>query len=215
MWRRKLRYNIFTMWQRKRRNCGFWDCSNRIPDSDSLCDEHYQSWVDGFIDRCPKCGRFKDIAYRLCQDCYFGRPDTPWKAPAVIPTPKQQHKIEYSSAWIDGYLQPDKFFVYILELDDDTLYVGHTADLYKQLSQYREQKTSSTPGHNAKLRYVQIVATQSAAELREAELKKLINSNPEQIHLMILDFHSHMREFGLEENSLVIGQKRGKIKTDR
>lgn len=131
-------------------------------------------------------------------------------------TPKKQyHRIEYSEAWIDGYLRPDKFFVYILEFDDGSFYVGHNNDLYKDLSQYREQKTSPTAGHNAKLQYAQIVATQRAAELREAELKKLISLNPDQIHLMILDFYSHMRDLGLEEDSLIIGQKQGKIKLDR
>ena len=136
--------------------------------------------------------------YQLCLDCYFGRPVAQWEPPVEIPAQKQSYKVEYSEAWVDGYMRPDRFFVYILELDDGTLDVGHTADIRKQLAEYREQKTSSTAGRNAKLQYLQIVATQQAAELREAELKRLIESNPSQIRLMFADFHQHMREFVLE-----------------
>ena len=138
--------------------------------------------------------------YQLCLDCYFGRPIKPWKPSAEIPTRKQAYKVQYSDAWTDGFMRRDKFFVYILELDDKVLYVGHTTDLHEQLSEYRKQKTSSLAGRDAKLQYVQIVATQKAAELREDELKRLIKSNPDQIHLMIADFRGQMRELGYKED---------------
>ncbi len=184
------------MLRKKENLCGYWDCKKRIPSDDFLCAEHYQSWTDGLIDRCPKCGRFKDVMYQLCLDCYIGRPATWWEPTIAIPTPKQQYKVEYSEAWIDGYLRRDKFFVYILEFDDGVLYVGHTVDIHKQLSQHH--KESPTTRQHPKLKYLQIVATKKAAELHEAELKKLINSNPHQIRLMISDFQAHMRELGYD-----------------
>ncbi len=189
------------IWRRNKNICAFWDCKKRIPDDDFLCDEHQEKWVAGLIDRCPKCGRFKDIAYQLCQDCYFGRPVSPWEPPAEIPVPKRQYKVEYSDVWEDGYLRPDKFFVYILELDEGDFYIGHTADLTKQLSEHRDSEKSATAGRSSKLQYLQIVATQKAAELREVELKRLMLSNPEQIRLMIADFRLHMRELGYKQYS--------------
>jgi len=139
--------------------------------------------------------------YQLCLDCYFGRPVTQWEPPVEIPAQKQSYKVEYSDAWVDGYRRPDRCFIYILEFEDGALSVGHTADIRKQLSEYREQKTSSTAGRNPKLQYLQIVATKEAAELRETELKGLMVSNPEQIRLMIDDFRGRMGNLGLEKDS--------------
>jgi len=185
--------NISSILRRKNRNiCGFWDCKKRIPDEDFLCREHYEAWEKGAIDQCPKCERFKEIMYPLCLDCYFGRRVTPWKSSVVIPPRKQHYRVEYSEAWVDPYLRPDKFFVYVVRLDDDNLHVGRTTDLRKRIREYREQ------GRNPVLDYLHIVATEEAAELRESELKGLISSNPEQMDLMISEFHGHMRELGFE-----------------
>jgi len=186
------------MWRRKRNICGYWECKRRIVGDSFLCPQHYQDWIDGLIDRCPKCGRFKDVMYQQCLDCYFGRPVSPWKSPVPIPITKQRRRIEYSEAWVDGYMRRDRFFIYILELDDGTLYIGHTTDLRQELADYRSQKKAAKGKGTASLQYLQIVATKRAAELREAELKRLLQSNPEQIRLMIQDFRAHMRDFGYE-----------------
>ena len=175
--------------------CGYWDCQSRIPDDEFLCAKHHKEWVDGLIDRCPKCGRFKDIMYYLCFDCYLGRSVTPWKTPAVVPTPNKHYKVEYSDAWTDGYMRPDRVFVYILKLADGGFYVGHTTDIRKRFSEHRNAKIPSTAGHNPQLRYLEIMANQRSAELRETELKRLIESNPRQIHLMIRKFQDHLVEF--------------------
>jgi len=186
--------------RRKRGNtCGYFDCGKRIPDDSFLCAAHYEAWVDGLLDRCPKCGRFKDVMYQRCLDCYIGRPVTRWEPSVEIPTPEKHYQVEYSDAWIDGYMRSDKFFVYILEFDEGDFRIGYTKDLQKQLSEYRTEETSSSPRHNPKLRYLQTIATEKAAELRQDELERLMKSNPDQIHLMISEFHHHMREFGLEK----------------
>lgn len=177
--------------KKKENTCGYCECNRRSLENHFLCAEHYEDWVAGFLDRCPKCGRFKDVMYRLCFDCYFGRPVTPWKPLEVFPTPeKTQNRVEYSEAWVDGYMRRDRFFVYILEFDDGSLFVGHTTDLSKGLSEHREQKMLSGTRRSPKLQYVQIVATEKAAQLRQAELERLIKSNPNQIHLMVADFKS-------------------------
>ena len=196
-----IKYTI-TVVKRKRENtCGHWDCKKPVAENSFLCSQHYEDWTRGLMDRCPKCGRFKEVKYQLCLDCYFGRPVATWEPRTVIPTSKQYRKVEYSDTWVDGYMRPDRFFVYILELDGGYLYVGHTEDLRKRLAEHREQKIPSAPGYNPKLQYVQIVATQKVAELHEDELKRLLISNPEQIHLMIDDFCQRMRELGFEQDS--------------
>ena len=139
--------------------------------------------------------------YYMCLDCYVGRQVKQRKEPAVVPKPKQQYRIEYSEAWTDGYMMPDKCFIYILEFDDGTFYVGHTKDIQSRLSELREKKTSSAARQKPKLHYLEIAVNERAAELREAELKKLIVSNPGQISAMALEFHHHMQEFGFEEGS--------------
>ncbi|MFC2056557.1 GIY-YIG nuclease family protein [Chloroflexota bacterium] len=187
------------MFRRKNKNtCGFWDCNKGIPDDDFLCTEHHEKWVGGLIDRCPKCGRFKDIMYHTCLDCYVGRRVKPQKGPAVVPEPKQQYRIEYSETWTDGYMGPEKRFIYILEFDDGTLYIGHTTDIHSRLSELREQKAPSTARQKPRLGYLEIGVNEEAADLRVAELKKLLESNPDQVGAMLLEFHHHMQELGFE-----------------
>ncbi len=190
------------MFRRKNKNiCGYWDCNNRIPNDDFLCTEHHEKWVVGLIDRCPKCSRFKDVMYYMCLDCYFGRQVKLKKElPPVTPKPNQYYKVQYSQAWTDGYMMPDKCFIYVLEFDDGTLHVGRTVDIYSQLSELREEKTSPTAGYKAKLQYLEIAVNEEAAKLREAELKRLVQSKPDQIRAMAIEFHHHMRELGLEED---------------
>ena len=138
--------------------------------------------------------------YQLCLDCHYGRPVAQWEAPVTVPTQKKLYRLEYSDAWTDGYMMPSssRFFVYIVEFDDGNLHVGHTKDLRKQLAGYLNRKTSPTVPA-PKLQYVELAATERDAELRQAELEKLIGSNPQQIQMMISEFHRLMREFGLEE----------------
>ncbi len=139
--------------------------------------------------------------YHSCLDCYVGRRVKPQKGPAVVPEPKQQYKIEYSEAWTDGYMVPDRCFIYIIELDDETLYIGQTTDIQSRLSELREQKTSPAARQKPKLGYLETAVNEEAAELRVAELERLLESNPGQIDAMVFEFHHRMQELGFEEES--------------
>jgi len=99
-------------------------------------------------------------------------------------------------------MRHDKFYVYILEFDNGDFYIGYTPDIGKQLSKHKNQETPSPAGRNPKLQYLQVVATEKAAELREAELKRLLISNPEQLRLMALDFRGHMHDLGYDDLGL-------------
>ena len=136
--------------------------------------------------------------YQQCLDCYFGRPVTRWEPRVVVPPQKKQYRVEYSDTWTDGYREPERVFVYILELADGGFYIDHTTDIRKRFSEHRDAKIPSTAGRNPKLQYVELSVNQRAAELRLAELKRLIDSNPQQISMMISEFHRHLRELGLE-----------------
>ena len=178
--------------------CGYWECNRRIPYNHFLCAEHYEDWEYGFIDQCPKCGRFKDSMYELCLDCAYNRPVIPWKPSAVIPDIKEHYRLEHSDTWAKGDKGTERFFVYILKLEDGDFYVGQTRELRERLSEHRDQKTASTARRNPKLQYFEVLPTREAAELREAELKKLKDSNPRQIRRMIISFHDLIREVQLE-----------------
>lgn len=69
-----------------------------------------------------------------------------------------------------------KYFVYILECSDKTLYIGSTNDLEKRLKQHNNSKSGA---HYTKirrpvvLRYSEKLDTFAEARKREAELKRL------------------------------------------
>jgi len=174
--------------------CGYWECDRRIRRHHFLCGEHYEDLRDGLIDRCPKCGRYKDSTYDLCLDCYYGRRAAPWNPPATIAPPNRPHGLEHSDAWKKGDRGAGEFFVYVLKLDNGDFYVGHTRELRERLSEHKDQKVSSTAGRKPKLQYFEVLSTREAAELREAELKRVKDSNTRQIRRMIIAFHDLVRE---------------------
>jgi len=106
--------------------------------------------------------------------------------------------VEHFDAWIKGDKRADRFFVYILKLDNGDFYVGQTRELRERLSEHRDNKTSSTAGRNPKFQYFEVLPTREAAELREAELKRLKDSNPRQIRRMIIGFQDIIRELEWE-----------------
>ncbi len=178
--------------------CGYWECGRRIPDDHFLCREHYEDWEDGLIDQCPRCGRFKDVMYDLCLDCYYERP-VPRREPFnAIPPSKRYYNLEHSDAWEKGDRGADHFFVYILKLDGGKFYVGQTRELRERLSEHRDNKTVSTAGANPRLQYFEILPTREDAEHREAELKNILESNPRQIRRMIIGFRDLIHELNLE-----------------
>lgn len=183
---------------RSTNTCGYWECNRRIRHGHFLCAEHFDYFVDGLIDQCTKCRRFKDARYELCLDCHDRRPVAPWEPPAGISTASRLDHLEHSDAWTKGDKGVDEFFVYILKLDNGDFYVGQTRELRERLSEHRDQKVPSTAGRTPKLQYFEVVSTREAAELREAELKRVKDSNPRQIRRMIISFHDHVREIQSE-----------------
>ena len=73
-------------------------------------------------------------------------------------------------------IESEKYFVYILECSDKTLYIGSTSDLKKRLLAHN---TSKSGAHYTKIRrpvklkYSESFKTKSEALKRECALKKL------------------------------------------
>ncbi len=171
------------------KKCQYWNCNRNIRANHFLCSEHYENWEDYVVDKCPECGRYKDVEYDICKDCY----DT-LKKKNVEKKSNSQIRIEHSKAWEKGDKGVEKFFVYILKDDKGRFYVGQTRDLRIRLGEHRDGKTTSTSGRNLKLQYFEEVSSRKSAELKEVELKKLLNSNERKIRKMIQDFQDRVRE---------------------
>ena len=61
------------------RLCAYWDCMKEVDEGMSFCREHGMKLNRQLIDKCPKCGRYKDIRQKMCPDCNYGRPVADWK----------------------------------------------------------------------------------------------------------------------------------------
>jgi len=168
--------------------CQYWNCSKNIRANHFLCAEHYEDYEDYVIDRCPKCGRYKDIEYDVCKDCYAA----PKKSIAKASYP--QVRVEHSKVWEKGDQGVEKFFVYILKNNTGEFYAGHTRDLRARLGEHRDGKTKSTSGKNLTLQYYEILNSRRAAEQREVEFKRLITSNERKVRIMIQEFQDLHRE---------------------
>ena len=74
--------------------------------------------MDGLLDRCPGCDRFKDVQYERCIEC--NNLDQQSKA--------GPYRREHSKAWELGDAEATDF-VYLLKLKDGTFYAGQTREL--------------------------------------------------------------------------------------
>jgi len=61
------------------RLCAYWDCREELDEGVSFCREHGRRLNRKLIDKCPKCGRYKDTRIKFCPDCTYGRPVAEWK----------------------------------------------------------------------------------------------------------------------------------------
>jgi predicted GIY-YIG superfamily endonuclease len=181
--------------------CEYWECNREAVGGDFLCATHREKWLKGSIDRCPKCSRFKDVMYDLCLDCYVGRRVKRRKTTTTFPKPKQSPGIQYSGTGTGRLPRQERYFIYVIEIDDRVLYVGRTMDIHNRLSELRKKKKPSAAEHNLRLLYLEVVPNEEDAEARESELKKLVQSDPGQIRMMSSDFHRKLQDLGLGSNS--------------
>lgn len=76
-------------------------------------------------------------------------------------------------------------YVYLLRCSDDTLYCGYTTDIDRRLTEHNGERPGGaryTRGRRpAVLVYHEVFPTQSAAKVREAQIKKLSRSEKEAL----------------------------------
>ena len=174
--------------------CLFWDCTRSIREDHFLCHAHFEDLQDGLIDECKGCGLAKDIQYDLCLNCVSERPTSPRpRKPASRPK-YTWYKEEYSPAWAKGDKTAPYFFVYILKLSDGTFYAGQTRELRERLMEHRDNQVSSTKSRNPKLVWFATIPSRNAATKLEAELKKLIATNPREVRRMITTLKDYVKE---------------------
>ena len=166
-----------------KKTCQFWNCNINIRSNHFLCAEHYEDYLEYVIDKCPECGRYKDAGFDVCKDCYGAL-----KKGSVDKISNSPIRIEHSKAWEKGDQGVEKFFVYIFKDEKGEFYSGHTRDLRIRYGYHTDGKVKSTSGRKQKLIYYETLSNRKSAELREVEIKKLINYNEYKIRKMIQDF---------------------------
>ena len=169
--------------------CEYVGCDNQTPANHFLCSFHYDVLLDGFIDVCPICRRFKPNGYELCRDCEYGKRVKPRSAKNIS---RNEYKSEHSDKWKHNKEGEGPFFAYILKLSDGTFYPGHTDDLRSRRWEHKDGTTRSTAGRNPKLQYFEIFPTRDKARSREDELKPICKSNPREIRRMIIEFSDYI-----------------------
>ena len=177
--------------------CQFWDCKETIRRDHYLCLNHYTRHQAGSINKCPSCGKYKDAEYDVCLNCYRQAAST-WATSRTQVTDRGSREF---SADRDA----DRFFVYVLLLNDGTYYPGQTREILERLHEHRNNQTPSTRGKEPKLQWFTTVSTRREAVDLEAYLQQL-NSNPagrREINRMIVDFKKLTNELDYEPHSSV------------
>ncbi len=175
--------------------CQFWDCNETIRRDHYLCLNHYTRAQAGNIDKCPSCGRYKDAEYDVCLACY--------RHTASAWATTRAQTAERGNREFSADRDADRFFVYVLLLNDGTYYPGQTREILERLHEHRNNQTLSTRGKQPKLQWFTTVPTRREAIDLEAKLQQL-NSSPagrRQIGRLIIDFKKLVDELDYEPHN--------------
>jgi predicted GIY-YIG superfamily endonuclease len=103
-----------------------------------------------------------------------------------------------SKAWLKNDEGINKFYTYILKLNDGQFYVGHSRELRARLSEHKDNMVTSTKGKEPKLQYFEISETRETAMGREKELTDIYKKNPREIRRLIIDFQEDIKAIDFE-----------------
>lgn len=150
-------------------HCEFWDCGVEIRWDRYLCSIHYDMKKAGTIDTCGGCRKWKLEIYDYCLKCMHEM--------AVVRSFSDHNAIQRDDRKFQGDSNVDRFFVYILLMNNEEYYVGQTGNLFNRIHQHRNNQSQSTRGKDPKLQWFCTTATRDEATELEQYLKHL-NSNP-------------------------------------
>lgn len=101
-------------------------------------------------------------------------------------------------AWEKEEEKEDIFYVYILNFDNGSYYIGHTRELGERILEIRNDNNISGFGKEPKLQYFEIHPNRQAAMIREAEIKEIYKNNNREISRMITCFSDLVKELDFE-----------------
>ena len=93
------------------------------------------------------------------------------------------------------------FYVYILNFDNGSYYIGHSRELRERLQEIRSDNSISGFGKEPKLQYFEIHPNRQAAMLRENEIKEMYKNNNRTISRMITQFSELVSELDFSEST--------------
>ena len=96
--------------------------------------------------------------------------------------------------WPKGHETEEIFFVYILNFDNGSYYIGHSRELKGRLLEIRHDNNISGFGKEPKLQYFEIHPNRQAAMMREAEIKEIYKNDNREISRMISRFDDLVQE---------------------
>ncbi len=68
------------------------------------------------------------------------------------------------------------YYVYVLKLDNDQIYVGYTSDLERRYKEHKNKQSTFTSKHEIELVYYEAYKSKEDATRREAKLKQRGNA---------------------------------------
>ena len=101
-------------------------------------------------------------------------------------------------AWEKEDKKEDVFYVYILNFDNGSYYIGHSRELRGRILEIRNDNNISDFGKEPKLQYFEIHPNRQEAIKREAEIKKIYKNNNQEISRMITRFSDFVKELDFE-----------------
>jgi predicted GIY-YIG superfamily endonuclease len=101
-------------------------------------------------------------------------------------------------AWEKEDEKEDVFYVYILNFDNGSYYIGHSKELRGRILEIRNDNNISDFGKEPKLQYFEIHPNRQAAMMREAEIKEIYKNNNREISRMITRFSDLVKELDFE-----------------
>lgn len=149
--------------------CQLCGCNRIIPGRHFLCRDHYTECEAGAIDQCPACGRYKDVSYDVCRDCY--------EQTVSASDIKRANAGQQGNRGFRADNGADRFFVYALLMNNGEYYIGQTREIHERWREHRSGMSHQTRGRESKLQWFTTVTTRKEATDLEAELQQL-NSNP-------------------------------------
>ncbi len=101
-------------------------------------------------------------------------------------------------AWEKEKEKEDPFYVYILNFENGSFYIGHSRELKERILEIRNDNNISGFGKEPKLQYFEIHPNRQAAMIREAEIKEIYKKNNREILSMISRFQDLVKELDFE-----------------